>query len=124
MKAFCCIYLLLFSFQCSYAQSSTNTLQLQQKVGQAQPSREKTEKQRSNDTSWQPIIEMDGIVFPSMILATATAKQQSTPTTYVGDTYGLFGISITSPKDNCQVELTIQVDEIASPAVYDRANAL
>ena len=67
---------------------------------------------------------MDGIVFPSMILATATAKQQSTPTTYVGDTYGLFGISITSPKDNCQVELTIQVDEIASPAVYDRANAL
>lgn len=62
---------------------------------------------------------MDGLVFPSLILATATMKQPDLSLTYAGDAYGYFGILVTSPKDNCIVDLTIQVDEIAAPAFYE-----
>jgi len=62
---------------------------------------------------------MDGLVFPSLILTTATMNSPPPPPTYVGDAFGLFGISITSPKDNCSVDVTIQVDEIARTAEYE-----
>jgi len=119
MRSICFICLLLLGHVDSYAQGKQTSKQPQQKTPSVRQQQEKSRDQLARDTQWQPIIEMDKLIFPSMILATATIKQSSASPTYVGDAYGLFGISITSPKDDCLVDLTIQVDEIASPAIYE-----
>lgn len=106
----------LLGYVHSYAQSEASQ---QQQTPRVRPRPGQSQTPPDHDAQWQPIIEMDGLVFPSLILATATMKQPPTPPTYVGDPQGLFGISITSPKDDCSVDLTIQVDEIAPSAEYE-----
>jgi hypothetical protein len=91
----------------------------QQRPPRVRPRPQQPDKQSVHDSQWQPIIEMDGLVFPSLILATATMKAPPLPPAYVGDAFGLFGVEIISPKNNCSVDLTIRVDEIAPPSEYE-----
>jgi hypothetical protein len=69
-------------------------------------------------TKWEPIIEFDNQIFPSLIIATANAKQD-TPTYYIGDAFGFIGVALTSPRDNSLLRVAVTVDEIAPFTEYE-----
>ena len=66
---------------------------------------------RAADIKWSPSSNMDGQLFPSLIIATATvrpdADEKNAPEV-LGDAYGIVGISITSPAAHTKVRLTLQ----------------
>ena len=60
---------------------------------------------------WKPVVEMEGQVFPSFLLATANIKSASenerTPSYYVGDAKGLIGITVVPVADDSKIKLEL-----------------
>lgn len=66
---------------------------------------------KAADIKWEPDANMDRQLFPSLIVATATQRpaddgEQSDPA-LLGDHYGAVGVSITSPKADAKVQVTL-----------------
>jgi len=67
---------------------------------------------------WTPYVELDGQVFPSMIVSTATMKHEEgeLPENFFGDLSGMFGANVIPPKDQCEVVVEVRGDAIMEPA--------
>lgn len=60
--------------------------------------------------NWSPSSNMDGQLFPSLIIATATVRpdaDEKNDPELVGDAYGIVGISVTSPAPHSKARLTL-----------------
>ncbi|HEX8911492.1 MAG TPA: hypothetical protein VF796_03960, partial [Humisphaera sp.] len=71
--------------------------------------------------AWKPALEMDGQVFPSLLIATANIKtpedaEDEKDETFIGDPKGIVGVEVESPADNATVTVSVRVDRIAEPA--------
>jgi len=106
----------VFYIVCLLLVCQVNAYTQTRKPRRPQP-RPTTQVQAIQRTQWQPIVEMDGLLFPSIILATANIKTQSPSATYIGDINGKFGVSIVNPENGTRISVTIQVDNIADPLV-------
>ena len=73
--------------------------------------------------SWQPVLEMDGQLFPSYVLATATARlyEETEPdSTWLGDPNGMIGIRLVNPAPGTAVRLEVTLPHLAEEvSVYE-----
>ena len=77
--------------------------------------------QSSSTATWQPLFDLDDL-FPSFILATATAAaSQNTSANYIGDPFGLVGIGVRTSADNTRIRMQIAIDQIADPTALETA---
>ncbi len=71
------------------------------------------------DPAWRPVVDL-GDLFPSYILATATAHPPITPPpTYIGDPFGLVGVEVRTDQPSTKVRLTIDLQQIADTTDYE-----
>ncbi len=72
---------------------------------------------------WQPLLEMDGQLFPSYVLATATAhlyEPDDADPTWLGDQNGMLGIRLVNPAAGTAIRLEVQVPHLAEAvSVYE-----
>ena len=77
---------------------------------------------RAAGVDWEPYIEPDNQVFPSLVIATATMKydqgEEPDPTT-LGDVDGLIGIKITSPKAGAKLKVTVKSNSIMETSIFE-----
>lgn len=75
------------------------------------------------NVQWKPQVEMGGQLFPSYLLATATADlfDTSEPTPFwLGDPNGMLGIEITNPAKDSKIKLEIRVPQLTEGvSVYE-----
>lgn len=69
--------------------------------------------------AWEPIVEMEGQLFPSYIFATATRQREEKDPHYVGDQDGFLGMSIVNPADDSRIRLEIKANPIAEASVLE-----
>lgn len=73
---------------------------------------------RAESVTWQPVFDLEDL-FPSYILATATAQPHaSPPPTYIGDPFGLVGIQVTTDTAT-KVRVRIDLQQIADVTEYE-----
>ncbi|MFO0941043.1 MAG: hypothetical protein U0930_09765 [Pirellulales bacterium] len=67
-----------------------------------------------------PITGWDKQLFPSFIIGTAAMKgdDASTSENELGDSRGLLGVEVVSPKDNATIEVTIECNDFAEPSKF------
>lgn len=73
------------------------------------------------EVEWKPESNMDGQLFPSLILATATVRpddEEEPDPNVLGDAYGLLGISIKAPSANAKVKVTVRENEVISTSSW------
>ena len=76
------------------------------------------------DIEWHPDANMDSQLFPSLIIATATQRpndneDESEPDPHLlGDPYGAVGISITAPRANTKVRVTLLENEVMNKSTW------
>ena len=72
---------------------------------------------------WQPVIEMDGQLFPSYVLATATAKLYDATDedpNWLGDPNGMIGIRVMNPAAGTHLKLDVQLPNLTEAvSVYE-----
>jgi len=69
----------------------------------------------AQNTTWKPVIEMGGQLFPSYLMATATADlfDTSEPTPFwLGDPNGMLGISIVNSVANAKIKLVVDAPKL------------
>jgi len=69
--------------------------------------------------AWEPIVEMEGQLFPSYIFATATRQREENDPHYLGDPDGFLGMSIVNPAANSKLRLQIKADPIAEASIIE-----
>lgn len=74
--------------------------------------------------TWEPLIEMDEMLFPSYVYAIATRKSNYKATDdYKGDPEGQIGIGITCPSANTKIKVVIEAPEIMYTTTYEETLA-
>lgn len=81
---------------------------------------------QSQTIEWEPEANMDHQLFPSLLLATATARpiepedeQAEEPDPYLlGERFGLVGISIKSPAADTRIKVTVKENEVMSASSW------
>ncbi len=72
----------------------------------------------AQDVAWEPTVEFDGQLFPSLLISTATSRpvdgsEHEEPDPYLlGDPSGILGIYVTSPAAGTEVKVTIKETEV------------
>lgn len=79
--------------------------------------------QNAPAVDWKPVLEMDGQLFPSYLLATATAhlyEPDDADPTWLGDQNGMLGVRLVNPAAGTTVRLEVQVPHLAGEvSVYE-----
>ena len=78
------------------------------------------------DVEWTPEANMDHQLFPSLLIATATARpieeddaEAKTPDPYLlGERFGLVGVSIKSPAANTKVKVTLKENDLMQSSTW------
>jgi len=78
------------------------------------------------EVEWTPEANMDHQLFPSLLIATATARpieeddaEAKTPDPYLlGERFGLVGVSIKSPAANTKVRVTLKENDLMTAATW------
>jgi len=81
---------------------------------------------RGAEVEWTPEANMDHQLFPSLLIATATARpieeddvEAKTPDPYLlGERFGLVGVSITSPAANTKVKVTLKENDFMAASTW------
>jgi hypothetical protein len=81
---------------------------------------------RAAEVEWTPEANMDHQLFPSLLIATATARpieeddvEAKTPDPYLlGERFGLVGVSIKSPTANTKVKVTLKENEFMAASTW------
>lgn len=78
---------------------------------------------------WEPLIEMDGHIFPSLILSTATLSDsvkeklnkvnQNNKFEILGDPLGLFTIAVNNVKPDAKVKIEVSLGDIANDSIFE-----
>jgi hypothetical protein len=72
---------------------------------------------------WQPVLEMDGQLFPSYVLATAAARlyePEDEDSTWLGDQNGMLGVRLVNPAAGTTVRLEVNLPHLAEEiSVYE-----
>jgi hypothetical protein len=73
--------------------------------------------------AWEPYVEPDNQIFPSLVIATATMaydheEGEEPDLTTLGDVDGLVGIKITSPKAGAKVKVTVRGNSIMETSTF------
>lgn len=70
---------------------------------------------------WAPILEMDGMLFPSYLVASATMKRpapEDVPEDVLGDPMGIIGIEIDAPEEEVQIEVVVSGNSVMEKSVF------
>lgn len=71
------------------------------------------------NVDWSPVVEMNGQVFPSFILAASGEKVQNKQAGYYGDKLGLFGATVVAPHDGAEVRVVVDASPYARQSSYE-----
>ncbi|HEV2840505.1 MAG TPA: hypothetical protein VGW39_04190 [Chthoniobacterales bacterium] len=79
----------------------------------------------ADEVEWAPEATMDSQLFPSLLIATATARpgdvddEEQAPDPYLlGDQYGLVGVSIKTVAANTKVKVTLKENDLMSASTW------
>lgn len=79
----------------------------------------------ADEVEWAPEATMDSQLFPSLLIATATARpddideEEQAPDPYLlGDQYGLVGVSIKTVAANTKVKVTLKENDLMSSSTW------
>lgn len=79
----------------------------------------------ADEVEWAPEATMDSQLFPSLLIATATARpddvdeEEQAPDPYLlGDQYGLVGVSIKTVTANTKVKVTLKENDLMSSSTW------
>jgi hypothetical protein len=61
---------------------------------------------------WDPQLDFDAQIFPSYLIASATMVDDDADESLLGDTRGILGISITVPKEDTKVKVTVKGNKL------------
>lgn len=68
---------------------------------------------------WEPLFEMGETIFPSVAVSTATLKEGLWDDPgQIGDPWGIIGIAVRSPSDNCPVEVEVSGGDYIKTSVF------
>lgn len=70
---------------------------------------------------WGPVLEMDAMIFPSYIVASAAMKRpprEEVDESVLGDPMGLIGVEIDAPEEDAAVEVVVTCDSILEKSVF------
>src|SRR6266480_4280327 len=74
---------------------------------------------KADNVTWQPLFDLEDL-FPSFILATATAHPTvSPPSSYIGDPFGLVGVEVKTDSPATKIRVRIDIDQIAETTEYE-----
>ncbi len=78
---------------------------------------------RAEEVEWSPDANMDGQLFPSLIIATATVRpgddeEEEENPEVLGDAYAAAGISITAPEDDAEITVTLKENALMNQSSW------
>lgn len=69
--------------------------------------------------SWQPLFEMGESIYPSVIISTATLKENLwDDEQHIGDPWGVIGVAIRGDENNCPIRVEISGGNFVKPSLF------